>query len=83
MKVSPLSFQFEGITGLKAWHLHQLKTGALQLYFDGETPTGDIRQQLAKQMQSIVPGRDYELLEGVRAAERGGKFKRVTSELTK
>ena len=82
LKVSPLSFQFERVTGLKAWHLHQLNTGELRLYFDGETPTGDIQQQLAKQLQNIVSGRDYELVEGVWELERGGKFKRVTSDLT-
>jgi phenylacetate-coenzyme A ligase PaaK-like adenylate-forming protein len=82
LKVSPLSFQFERVTGLKAWHLHQLNTGELRLYFDGETPTGDIQQQLARQLQHIVSGRDYELVEGVWELERGGKFKRVTSDLT-
>jgi len=82
LKVSPLSFQFEHVAGLKAWHLHQLFTGELRLYFDGEAPCGDIRQQLAKQLECIISGRDYELVEGVWGFELDGKFKRVTSDLT-
>ena len=81
LKVSPLSFQFERVAGLKAWHLHQLSSGALRLYFDSEVPGEGIQEQLAKQLQQIVAGRDYELVEGVWGPERGGKFKRVTSDL--
>jgi phenylacetate-coenzyme A ligase PaaK-like adenylate-forming protein len=81
LKVSPLSFQFERVAGLKAWHLHQLSSGALRLYFDSEASSEDIHEQLAKQLQQIVTGRDYELVEGVWGLERGGKFKRVTSDL--
>ena len=85
LKVSPLSFQFERVAGLKAWHLHQLSSGALRLYFAGEVlaeVSGEgIQEQLAKQLQKIVAGRDYELVEGVWGLERGGKFKRVTSDL--
>jgi len=80
-KVSPLSFQFERVAGLKAWHLHQLNTGELRLYFDGETPAEDIRLQLAKQLEHIISGREYELVEGVWEFELDGKFKRVTSDL--
>jgi phenylacetate-coenzyme A ligase PaaK-like adenylate-forming protein len=82
LKVSPLSFQFERVAGLKAWHLHQLNTGKLRLYFDGQSPAGDIQQHLSKHLQHIVSGRDYELVEGVWGLEHGGKFKRVTSDLT-
>ena len=90
LKVSPLSFQFERVAGLKAWHLHQLSSGALRLYFDSEVPgeatsglPGEgIQEQLANQLQQIVTGRDYELVEGVRGLERCGKFKRVTSDLS-
>jgi phenylacetate-coenzyme A ligase PaaK-like adenylate-forming protein len=82
LKVSPLSFQFERVAGLKAWQLHQLNSGELRLYFDGETGAGDIQSQLAKHLQQIVNGRSFELIEGVWKRERGGKFKRVTSELT-
>jgi len=81
LKVSPLSFQFERVAGLKAWHLHQLNTGELRLYFDGETPAEDIRLQLAKQLEHIISGREYELVEGVWEFELDGKFKRVTSDL--
>lgn len=82
LKVSPLSFQFERIAGLKAWHLHQISSGALRLYFDSEVPGEGIQEQLAKQLQEIVAGRDYELVKGVWGVERGGKFKRVTSDLS-
>ena len=81
LKVSPLSFQFERIAGLKAWQLHQLETGDLRLYFDAETTSGDIRPQLSKQLKHIVSGRSFELMEGLWALERGGKFKRVSSDL--
>lgn len=82
MKVSPLSFQFERVAGLNAWRLHQLFTGELRLYFDGETTCGDIRQQLAKQLERIISGRSYELVEGVWGYVADGKFKRVTSDMT-
>ncbi|MCP4090979.1 MAG: hypothetical protein GY746_14490 [Gammaproteobacteria bacterium] len=85
LKISPLSFQFERVAGLKAWHLHQLSNGTLRLYFDCETPSGlpgkSIREQLIKQLQEIVIGRDYELMEGVWKLKQVGKFKRVTSDL--
>jgi phenylacetate-CoA ligase len=81
MKVSPLSFQFEQVAGLKAWQLHQLSSGALRLYFDSDAPAVDIRTQLTGQLQRIVAGRDCELIEGVWGQVREGKFKRVTSDL--
>jgi phenylacetate-coenzyme A ligase PaaK-like adenylate-forming protein len=81
LKVSPLSFQFERVAGLKAWQLHQLNSGELRLYFDGETAAGDIQPQLANHLQQIVTGRSFALIEGVWKRERGGKFKRVTSDL--
>ncbi len=81
LKVSPLSFQFEGVAGLKAWQLHQLDSGNLRLYFDSETAISDIRPQLAKQLERIVPGQNIELVEGLWSLERGGKFKRVSSDL--
>jgi phenylacetate-coenzyme A ligase PaaK-like adenylate-forming protein len=80
LKVSPLSFQFERVAGLKAWHLHQLDTGDLRLYFDVETKVGDIRPQLARQLKCIVSDRNFELVEGLWALERGRKFKRVISD---
>jgi phenylacetate-coenzyme A ligase PaaK-like adenylate-forming protein len=86
LKVSPLSFQFERVAGLKAWHLHQFSSGALRLYFDSEVSDGipdeGMQAQLASQLQHIVAGREYELVEGVWGLERGGKFKRVTSDLS-
>jgi len=83
LKVSPLSFQFERVAGLKAWRLHQLSSGALRLYFDSEVPDEGIREQLARQLQHIVAGRDYELVEGVWEHEHAGKFKRVTSDMSR
>ena len=80
-KVSPLGFQFERIDGLKAWRLHQLSTGELRLYFDGETAVRNIRQQLAKELVHIISGRDYKLVEGTQRLKLDGKFKRVTSDL--
>jgi phenylacetate-coenzyme A ligase PaaK-like adenylate-forming protein len=81
LKVSPLSFQFERVTGLQAWRLHQLETGTLRLYFDAEAPTGDIQQQLVRHLRQIVAGRDCELVEGIWKGEQRGKFKRVISDL--
>ncbi|MGI9307782.1 MAG: hypothetical protein ACR2P6_00890 [Gammaproteobacteria bacterium] len=83
LKVSPLSFQFEQIAGLKAWQLHQLSSGTLRLYVDSERPLATIREQLTAQLHNIVAGRDCELVEGVWSAERGGKFKRVTSAFSR
>ncbi len=80
-KVSPLSFQFERIVGLKAWQLHQLDTGELRLYFDAESPDGEIQQQLANELKAIVSGRDHSLHEGVWRLKRTGKFKRVISDI--
>jgi phenylacetate-coenzyme A ligase PaaK-like adenylate-forming protein len=84
-KVSPLSFQFEKVAGLKAWRIHQLQSGLLRLYVDSETGAGelsdDVRQQLAGQLRNIVPGRSHELVTGIWQLERGGKFKRVVSDV--
>jgi phenylacetate-coenzyme A ligase PaaK-like adenylate-forming protein len=84
-KVSPLSFQFEQVEGLRAWRIHQLKSGVLRLYFDSETSDSklglDVRRELASQLQAIVPGREYELVAGIWKLERGGKFKRVVSDI--
>jgi len=81
-KVSPLSFQFEKVVGLIAWRVHQLQAGDLKLYFDAEhgSSDSDLRQQLASQLTTIVPGRNYELLAGIWRLEHGGKFKRVVSD---
>ncbi len=80
-KVSPLSFQFEQVPGLKAWRIHQLQSGELRLYFDAETmPMAIVRRQLISQLKNIVPGRRCELVSGTRKLVLAGKFKRVVSE---
>jgi phenylacetate-CoA ligase len=81
-KVSPLSFQFEKVPGLIAWRVHQLQAGDLKLYFDAEHGSSDseLREQLASQLTTIVPGRGYELFAGIWRLEHGGKFKRVVSD---
>jgi phenylacetate-CoA ligase len=83
-QVSPLSFQFEQVDGLKAWRMHQLKTGAIRLYVDLEADGEagrNAHSQLIQQFQNIVPGRDCELLDGTSKLERPGKFKRVISDI--
>ena len=80
-KVSPLSFQFELVDGLKAWRIHQLESGVLRFYFDADTSAAtDIQKQLADHIQHIVPDRDHELVPGIWKLKREGKFKRVISD---
>ncbi|MDG1462151.1 MAG: hypothetical protein P8R04_01160, partial [Gammaproteobacteria bacterium] len=81
MKVSPLSFQFESIAGLKSWQLHQLDTGELRLYFTADGTAVDVQKQLGKELQKIVSGRNYVLHAGIWQLQRAGKFKRVVSDL--
>jgi len=81
-KVAPLSFQFERIAGLKAWRLHQLETRELRLYFDDDKHNPNIEQQLAMHLQHIIPGCDYQLVDGTQACQQRGKFKRVMSDCT-
>ena len=78
-KISPLAFQFEQVSTLRAWRLHQRADGSLWLYFDAADPAG-AAAGLAHQMARLVPGRPVELVEGVWKLNRGGKFKRVSSE---
>ncbi|NND53869.1 MAG: hypothetical protein HKN56_02735, partial [Gammaproteobacteria bacterium] len=81
-KVSPLSFQFERIAGLRAWRIHQLRTGELRLYVDAEQ-AADTQQQLTEHLQAIVPGRQVELTRGIWQLRNAGKFKRVVSDFTR
>ncbi|MGI9309594.1 MAG: hypothetical protein ACR2P6_10040 [Gammaproteobacteria bacterium] len=83
---SPLSFQFEQLSGLRAWRIHQLASGVLRLYYDAETDIdteaeAELREQLVAQLRRIVSDRDVELVAGIWQLERGGKFKRVVSDL--
>ncbi len=78
-RISPLSFQFEQVSTLRAWRLHQHVDGSLKLYFDAGNRAA-AAAQLARQMASLVPGQPVELIEGVWRLNRGGKFKRVSSE---
>jgi phenylacetate-coenzyme A ligase PaaK-like adenylate-forming protein len=80
MKVSSLSFQFESISGLKAWQLHQLKTGELHLYFEVYKDSQGVRKQLAAEIEAVVINRKYKLFYGAWKLNRGGKFKRVVSD---
>jgi phenylacetate-coenzyme A ligase PaaK-like adenylate-forming protein len=84
-QISPLSFQFEQVAGLKAWRMHQLETGAIHLYVDLEAG-GEVgrntRAQMIQQFQNTVPGRGCELIDGTRKLQRSGKFKRVVSDIT-
>lgn len=79
-RISPLAFQFEQIAGLQAWRLHQQSDGALRLYFDAAEPAA-VTAELARRLTDIVPDRPFELVEGIWQCARGGKFKRVSSEL--
>jgi hypothetical protein len=78
--VSPLSFQFEQVPYLDAWRLHQNADGSLCLYFDSDRPD-DIREPLGRRLADAVPNRPFNLRQGIWRLERGGKFKRVSSDL--
>ncbi len=78
-RISPLSFQFEKLPGLRAWRLHQLSSGNLQLYFDA-AKSQNLEPKLVSMLTEIVPGREIDLVEGVWRLQRGGKFKRVVSD---
>lgn len=80
-RLSPLGFQFEELPGLKAWRLHQQADGSLQLFFEAEA-ADSLREALAAALTAAVPGRPVELIEGLWKLERGGKFKRVSSDLS-
>lgn len=82
-KISPLSFQFEQVPGLKSWRMHQLADGNLCLYVDaheGELCT-DTRQQLVDQVQTLVMGQSCQIIAGTHQLNLGGKYKRVVSEI--
>ena len=82
-RVSPLAFQFEQVPGLAAWRLHQHAAGDLTLFFDAGDAAA-ARPALQAAVESLVPGRAVDLVEGVwrlPATEKfAGKFKRVSSE---
>ena len=78
--VSPLSFQFERLEGLTAWRLHQASDGRLTMYFDATRPTVT-GPALTQALCRLVPAREISLAEGVWQLKRGGKFKRVISDL--
>ncbi|MGI9329662.1 MAG: hypothetical protein ACR2QB_03015 [Gammaproteobacteria bacterium] len=80
-RLSPLGFQFEELPGLKAWRLHQQADGSLQLFFEAEADDS-LREALVETLAAAVPGQSVELIEGVWKLERGGKFKRVSSDLS-
>jgi len=80
-RLSPLGFQFEELPGLKAWRLHQQADGSLQLFFEAES-ADSLRETLGGALAAAVPGQSIELIEGVWKLERGGKFKRVSSDLS-
>lgn len=79
--ISPLSFQFERIEGLKTWHLHQSDSGKLHLYFDVEAGKQNIQMLLGRELERIVPDRSYELIHGPWSPSGRGKFKRVSSDI--
>jgi len=79
-RVSPLSFQFEKIPYLDAWRLHQNSDGSLCLYFESARPEVVVTQ-LERLLVDSVPNRPFELHQGIWKLGRGGKFKRVSSDL--
>lgn len=79
-RVSPLAFQFERVPGLRAWRLHQAASGALCLYYDAEDPTA-VASRLREALRAIVADRPLRLVHGVWRLQRGGKFKRVSSDM--
>ncbi|MDP6675047.1 MAG: hypothetical protein QGH93_09420 [Gammaproteobacteria bacterium] len=80
-RVSPLSFQFEQIPHLDAWRLHQNHDGSLCLYFESVHPD-IVAKELGRQLADAVPNQPFEVHEGIWRLGRGGKFKRVSSDLT-
>jgi phenylacetate-coenzyme A ligase PaaK-like adenylate-forming protein len=79
-KVSPLSFQFEQVPHLKAWRLHQLGDGSLDLYFESEQPEKTERL-LLKYLVEVIPDQACRVTPGIWKLNRPGKFKRVSSDL--
>lgn len=79
-RVSPLSFQFEQVPHLDAWRLHQSRDGSLCLYFESARPDL-VAPQLGQCLADAVPDQPFEVLHGIWRLERGGKFKRVSSDL--
>lgn len=79
-RVSPLSFQFEQVAHLDAWRLHQSSDGSLCLYFESARPDV-VEQQLERRLADAVPNRPFKLRQGIWRLSRGGKFKRVSSDL--
>jgi len=80
LRISPLSFQFEQVPHLDAWRLHQNLDGSLCLYFESAQPDV-VTKQLGRRLADAVPNQPFELREGIWRLERGGKFKRVSSDL--
>jgi len=79
-RISPLSFQFERVPFLDAWRLHQNRDGSLCLYFESAQPER-VTEELGRRLAATVPNRPFELCRGIWRLERGGKFKRVSSDL--
>ena len=79
-RVSPLSFQFEQIPHLDAWRLHQNSDGSICLYFESAQPDV-VAKQLGRHLADALPNQLFELHEGIWRFDRGGKFKRVSSDL--
>lgn len=79
-RVSPLGLQFERVAGLLGWRILQRADGGLELFLDaapGCEPGPDMVAQLSRQ----VPGREILLRPGTRTLKRGGKFKRIVSDM--
>jgi len=82
-RISPLSFQFEQVPGLKSWRIHQLADGNLCLYVDAHegTLSTDTRQQLVGQVQTLVMDQSCQIIAGTHQLNLGGKYKRVVSKI--